>query len=188
MFSDKIKEATLTSHQQVEKALVGKMKAIRSMDDYVSLLKIFYGYFGGLEQQIEAYINHLQLPDHNNRRKTDAIAEDIQDLGGNVPVIANGSHLPAITNNLQAFGALYVIEGSTLGGSIISGMMQKHLTFNDQKGLSFFNGYGEQTQQMWGNFKSALNAVVKSEAEEAEVLQAANDTFAHFNNWIEKQS
>ena len=45
MFTDKIKEATLTPHQQVEKTLVGKMKAIRSMEGYVDLLKIFYGYF-----------------------------------------------------------------------------------------------------------------------------------------------
>lgn len=187
MFSDKIKEATLTQHQQVEKSLVGKMKAIRSKDDYVNLLKIFYGYFGGLEQQIKAYINQIHLQDHNERRKTDALVNDIKSLGGEIPVIATSNNLPDIANHLQAFGALYVIEGSTLGGSIISGMMQKHLTFDGQKGLTFFNGYGEQTQQMWANFKSALNEAVKSEDDEKIVLQAANDTFARFNNWIEKQ-
>ena len=187
MFSDKIKEATLAAHQQVEKALVGKMKAIRSKDDYVDLLKIFYGYFGGLEQQIKSYINQAQLEDYSDRRKTDAIAADIKDLGGEISVLANGSDLPIINNYLQAFGALYVIEGSILGGSIISEMMQKHLTFDGQKGLSFFNGYGEQTQQMWVNFKSSLNVAVKSEDDEQVVLQAANETFARFNNWIEKQ-
>ena len=188
MFSDKIKEATLTQHQQVEKSLVGKMKAIRSKDEYVNLLKIFYGYFGGLEQQIKTAIDQSQIEDYNDRRKTGAIAEDIKDLGGKVPGLASGLDLPTISNHLQAFGALYVIEGSTLGGSIISGMMQKHLAFDGQKGLSFFNGYGEQTQQMWANFKLALNVAVKSEEDEAEVLQAANNTFARFNNWIEKQS
>ncbi len=186
MLSDKIKEATLAQHQQTEKSLVGKMRSIRSMADYIDLLKTFYGYFGGLEQQIKSNINTADLQDYNERRKTDAIADDIIALGGQVPPIAQSDDLPSITNNLLAFGALYVIEGSTLGGSIISGMMQKHLTFEDQKGLSFFNGYGAQTQQMWGNFKTSLNSVVKTEADEAVVLKAANDAFAGFKNWIDK--
>lgn len=187
MFTDKIKEATLTQHQQLEKALVGKMKAIRSMDGYVDLLKMFYGYFGGLEQQINKYINSSNLEDHNQRRKTDAMAEDINALGGILPGIATANDLPEISNTLQAFGALYVIEGSTLGGSIISKMMQQHLLFDGQKGLSFFNGYGEQTHQMWSNFKSSLNAAVKTQEDEGVVLQTANDTFARFKQWMEKQ-
>ena len=186
MFTDKIKEATLTPHQQVEKTLVGKMKAIRSMEGYVDLLKTFYGYFGGLERQINEYINPSHLEDYNQRRKTTAMADDIKTLGGDLPATANGNDLPAINNVLQAFGALYVIEGSTLGGSIISKMMQQHLPFEGQKGLSFFNGYGEQTHEMWGNFKLALNTAAKTESDEAAILLAANDTFARFKLWMEK--
>ncbi|RZA02121.1 MAG: heme oxygenase [Sphingobacteriaceae bacterium] len=187
MLTDTIKEATQTQHQQLEKALVAKMKAIRSMQGYVDLLKVFYGYFGGLEQQITQYINSSNLQDHTQRRKTNAMADDIKALGGTLPNTANSNHLPAINNPLQAFGALYVIEGSTLGGSIISKMMQQHLPFDGQNGLSFFNGYGEQTHQMWAEFKTALNAVVKTQDDEAVVLQAANDTFAGFKQWMDKQ-
>ena len=187
MFTDKIKEATLIQHQQVEKTLVSKMKAIRSMEGYVDLLKIFYGYFGGLEQKINSYINTSNLQDHHQRRKTDAMADDIKALGGILPVKADDNSLPAINNALKAFGALYVIEGSTLGGSIISKMMQQHLQFEGQKGLSFFNGYGEQTHQMWAGFKAALNAAVTTADDETVVLQAANDTFGHFKQWMEKQ-
>lgn len=185
MFTDKLKEETLTQHQQVEKTLVGKMKAIRSAGDYIDLLKIFYGYFGGLEQKIKSYINQSQLEDYNKRRKTDAMGDDIEALGGTLPATASDNDLPAINNSLQAFGALYVIEGSTLGGSIISKMMQQHLKFDGQKGLSFFNGYGDLTHQMWDNFKSSLNIAIKSPEDEAVVLQAANDTFSRFKHWIE---
>lgn len=187
MFTDTIKEVTQTQHQQLEKALVAKMKAIRSMQGYVDLLKMFYGYFGGLEQQINRYINSSYLHDYDQRRKTNAMADDIIALQDSVPVTASGNDLPAINNSLQAFGALYVIEGSTLGGSIISKMMQQHLQFNGQKGLSFFNGYGEQTHQMWTGFKTALNAAVKNADDAKVVTQAANDTFAGFKNWMEKQ-
>lgn len=185
MFTDKIKEATLQNHQQVEKVLVGKMKSMRSANDYVELLSIFYSYFGGLEQQIKPYITLETLPDHDNRRKTVAIADDLATLGGTMPEIATGDALPQINNELEALGALYVIEGSTLGGKIISQMIQKHLHITDGAGLSFFNGYGDNTQQMWDIFKAGLNNAVKTPADETIVLNAANETFGKFKQWIE---
>ncbi|NNU33796.1 hypothetical protein HK413_05955 [Mucilaginibacter sp. S1162] len=51
MFTEKLKEATLANHQQTEKILVGKMKSMRSMQDYIDILTSFYGYFGGLENR-----------------------------------------------------------------------------------------------------------------------------------------
>lgn len=186
MFTEKIKEATLTNHQQVEKILVGKMKAMRSKQDYINLLHIFYSYFGGLEQKIKPNINQVNLPDHAERRKTDAIAHDLIQLGSAKPAFAYDAGLPVINNELQAFGALYVIEGSTLGGKIISRMIQQHLNINDGAGLSFFNGYGEQTPQMWETFKESLNHKVKTNADETAVIAAANETFSKFKLWIEK--
>jgi heme oxygenase len=186
MFTDIIKEATLTNHQQVEKVLVSQMKSMRSKQDYVDLLHLFYGYFGGLEQQINAYINQSDMPDYAQRRKTEAIANDLKALGSQVPAVAGHNYLPQINNDLQAFGALYVIEGSTLGGKIISKMIQQHLNLANAAGLSFFNGYGDDTQQMWDTFKQQLNAVVKSPADEETVLAAANETFGKFKQWLEK--
>jgi heme oxygenase len=185
MFTDKIKEATLQNHQQVEKVLVSKMKGMRSVNDYVNLLRLFYGYFSGLEQQIKPYINAATLPDHDDRRKTAAIANDLATLSGTLPDVATGEALPAISNELEALGALYVIEGSTLGGKIISQMIQQHLNITDDGGLSFFNGYGDNTQPMWDTFKASLNTAVKTQDDEVVVVNAANETFSKFKQWIE---
>jgi len=186
MFTDTIKTATLEKHQQVEKLLVGKMKIIRCMDDYVDLLKIFYSYFGGLEQKIDAFITTENLTDYNQRRKTDSIAGDIKILGGIVPGFAGNENLPVINNQSQAFGALYVMEGSTLGGKIIAAMLQKHLNFNNDEGLSFFNSYGDNAMQMWAIFKLVLNNVAKTGENETEVIFTANETFVKFKAWLEK--
>jgi len=186
MFTDTIKIATLPNHQLVEKLLVGKMRNLRSMTDYVELLKIFYSYFGGLEQLINPYISAENLSDYEHRRKSRAIANDIKILGGEVPVLAGVDSLPAIQNELQAFGALYVIEGSTLGGKIIAEMLQKHLSFNNGDGLSFFTGYGENSMQMWGTFKQTLNAMAQRDKDETEVIATANETFIKFKHWLEK--
>ena len=184
MLTEKIKAATQQYHQETEKILVGKMKNMRSLNDYSDILKLFYGYFGGLEQQIDKHINPTKLTDYNERRKTAAFANDLEALGNTAPRKATGTELPTIENELQAFGALYVIEGSTLGGKIISKMVQQHLGITDGKGLSFFNGYGDDTGKKWADFQKVLNAVTTTNADQKEVIAAANETFAKFRDWM----
>ena len=76
------------------------------------------------------------------------------------------------------------MEGSTLGGLYISKMIAKQLNLTNGAFLSFFDGYGEQTEEMWNSFKSALDEQVVHTAEQAAVVQAANDTFKKFKTWI----
>lgn len=185
MLSDKLKEETKRNHQILEKALIGNLKAIRSQQEYANLLKLFYGYFGGLETRINEVIDTNLLIDSTERRKTQAIADDILALGNNVPAKASGNDLPTINNHLEALGALYVIEGSTLGGKIIYKMMQQQLGLD--KGMSFFSGYGNKTEQMWDTFKQALNNHAEDPEKEAVVIAAANQTFLKFGEWFKKK-
>jgi heme oxygenase len=50
--------------------------------------------------------------------------------------------------------------------------------------LSSFNGYGEPTHHMWAKFKDGLNSYTDDAAVRQEVIDAANDTFGKFKNWI----
>ncbi len=188
MLAEQLKKDTLRSHQQLEKMLVGRMKAIRSKEDYVNLLQLFYTYFGGLETQIDQYIGKNELNDYAERRKTQALAHDIETLGGKPMAKANDEDLPQIKNVLQAYAAMYVIEGSTLGGKIISKMMAQQLGINNGEGLSFFNGYGDGTETKWESFKDTLNNVTKSSEEDKIVIAAANETFDKFKQWAEKHA
>jgi heme oxygenase len=186
MLADHLKTETLLNHQQLEKLLVGRMKAIRSKEEYLQLLQLFYGYFGGLEKKINLYITEKELPDYAERRKSAALANDINSMSG-VPVAnAEGSQLPEIGNVAQAFAALYVIEGSTLGGKIISQMIARQLELTDGHGLSFFDSYGDATAQMWTRFKDALNTQGNTKPEQDDVIYTANQTFIKFKNWIEQ--
>ena len=182
MLAALLKEQTLTQHQQLEKLLVSQIKSVGSRDDYVNLLQLFYTYFGGLEDLINRYISTAQLPDHEQRRKTAALANDIKAFGAQPAAKAAVKDLPQINNVGTALGALYVIEGSTLGGSIISKMISGRIGID--KGLSFFNGYGETGMQMWGIFKDVLNR--RPADEEAVIVKAANDTFLYFEKWVNK--
>ena len=183
--SELLKTQTLAPHQQLEKGLVQRMRAMRSADDYIGLLQLFYSYFGALEDRINLYIDSTNLPDHLERRKSACLADDIRALGGILPEKVGVEDIPEIENHLQAFGALYVMEGSTLGGQIISQMIGKQLGMQD-KGLSFFKSYGDNLTTMWDTFKLALNKQAKNDAEAESIIATAAETFRKFKVLLDR--
>jgi heme oxygenase len=185
--SDKLKIRTLASHQELEKALVQRMRAMRTMEDYIALLQIFYSFFGALEERISIYVSASELPDYLQRRKSESLAVDICSLGGVLPEKVSISEMPAIDNHLQAFGALYVMEGSTLGGQIISQMIAKQLGIQE-KGLSFFQSYGKDISTMWATFKLTLDKQANNEADEERIIAAADDTFHKFKAVMDRHA
>ncbi|WP_316811410.1 biliverdin-producing heme oxygenase [Pedobacter heparinus] len=185
MIADKVKAETSIYHKELEAMLVRKIKSISSVQDYIQILNDFYSYFGGLEQLIGKHLNPT-LADAGQRRKTAAIADDLSYFKAIVPELAGGAALPVISNHFQALGALYVIEGSTLGGKYISQMIAKQLNIPADQGLSFFNGYGESTMEMWNSFKDYLNKEAVTDEQQADVVEAANQTFLKFKDWVEE--
>lgn len=178
MLSTKIKEATKTPHQEVEKKVVMRIKSIRNEADYADLLKHFYAYFYAVEQAIAPYVTTAILPDLAGRRSASYIKADIEALGGAVNELPFAL-APEINNAVQAMGALYVLEGSIMGGPFIVQMLQKG---GLDKGFSFFSGYGAASGQKWGAFTAALNAIAENEEEETQALEAAHQTFARFGD------
>lgn len=177
MLSQTIKDATQQSHQKLEKIVILKLKAIRSNSEYAELLMHFYCYFNALEKAIAPYITPQLLPDHANRRNSEYLKRDIEELGSSVnelPLVT----LPEIKNTLQALGALYVMEGSIMGGPYIVKMLAK---LGVEKGISFFSGYGPETGNMWSSFIAVLNAQATNETAENIAINAANATFSRFS-------
>jgi len=184
MLSTNIKEATKDAHLNLEKKVIQKMKAIRSDADYSDFLKYFYTYFSQIEQAIAPYITPQLLPDYKDRRNSAYIKNDIEELGGNVNDIPTVT-LPVIENELQALGALYVMEGSIMGGPIIVKMLEKG---GITSGTSFFSGYGEATGQKWGVFTTVMNQQAATPEQENIAIEAANETFVHFGGVFEQET
>lgn len=177
MLSTNIKEATKTAHQQLEVKVIKKLKAIRSEAEYADFLKHFYAYFSHLERQILPYLNVEILPDYRDRRNSGYLKSDIEALGFTIEDLPSTT-FPEISNVLEALAALYVMEGSIMGGSIIVQMLAKG---GITKGISFFSGYGSETGQMWGKFIAVLNNAAKTTADEDLAIKTANATFIHFS-------
>jgi heme oxygenase len=181
--SEQIKIFTASSHQKLEKSIVRLIRLLETKQDYIHLLGLFYSYFGGVECLVESQDLNINLPDFMERRKASYISEDILVLQGEVPELVHGNRLPKVEDAFQALGALYVLEGSTLGGVHIGKMIQKKLP-DCENAFRFFSGYGEQNMNMWEKFKEVLNGITGSENNVNSVLSGAEDTFQKFGEWI----
>ena len=182
MLSERIKEETRQAHQQLEKSVITELKQIRSEKDYADLLKKFHLYFSSLEKAISPFISTSVLADYTERRNSSYLRKDIQELGYEVDAAAQ-VEVPGINNSLEAMGALYVMEGSIMGGSIIVQILAK---YGITRGVSFFSGYGPATAAMWSGFTNALNAQAGSEQEQDVAIRIANETFSRFGDVFEK--
>lgn len=181
-----LKQKTMHAHEALEDLLVPCLRQINTPPDYVRLLKTFYGFFHPLEALVEQYLSTDQLPDLAARRKAAFLLEDMAALGYPANELSLSSHVPVVSNEAQAWGALYVLEGSTLGGRGITRMLLKQCPELTLHHLSFFNGYGEETGPMWVRFQEALNSLEYTGSCLDQTVQAANDTFLNFKQWIEE--
>lgn len=183
MLTDRLKNETYHEHVEVEKSIMPFIKNLNSVQGYAHLLHIFYGYFSPVEELIQQNIGTGHIPDWNERRKTAALLKDAATLNSNLLAGDTCTTLPAINSVGSALGALYVLEGSTLGGVHIAAMISQRIP-QAEGALTFFRSYGTETTRMWDVFKKRLNESVSTK-DVAVAAHAANETFLHLKNWME---
>ena len=185
MLSTGLKIHTKVNHQKLEKKIIDAIKAIDNTQGYTNLLILFASYFGAVEKLVDESINHSCVPDYLQRRKVEALSADMKFLNTELSLNTQAIILPVIENNLQCMGAMYVMEGSTLGGATIAKLIESKIKLSNKGGLAFFNGYGADTVPMWQTFKNQLDSILLNPGDEYVVIHSANETFAKFSDWID---
>jgi heme oxygenase (biliverdin-IX-beta and delta-forming) len=175
-----VKSETGEQHRQVEELLLPKLRSIASVQDYAVILQMFYGYYMPLENLIRGFITPADIPDIAKRRTAGLILQDLKAMGILIPALPLCNALPRINNAPMALGAMYVLEGSTLGGKMIARMLAKNSAV-PANALNFFYGYGEETGPMWTSFIQELNKQEDTSA----IVFAANETFHHSKSWMQ---
>jgi len=177
----KLKEETSDCHAALEDRMRPYLETAVDAPGYARLLKLFFGFYAPLEQAIETHLSAQHLNDLPQRRKASLILEDLNHLGESKEGIALCMQLPVMTTAAEAWGALYVLEGSTLGGRSISRMIRAHFPGAP---LRFFEGYGKDTGPYWLRFQEALRQFGRSN-DPAPLIRTANETFQCFDLWIQ---
>ncbi|WP_201981273.1 biliverdin-producing heme oxygenase [Hymenobacter rubidus] len=112
------------------------------------------------------------------RYRAPLILEDLARLGhlGTPPQCPA---LPAWRTLLQLLGAMYVLEGSTLGGQVIARQL-------DKTGIAahaYFTGRAERTGPLWKSFCQEL-AAAATPATEPAIVESAVHTFQSLSEWL----
>ena len=89
--------------------------------------------------------------------------------------------LPPLATRAQLLGAMYVLEGSTLGGQVIA----RQLTKAGIGAPAYFTGRGDQTGPLWKAFCQQLEAAAATE-DSAEIGHSAIIIFQTLATWLSR--
>ena len=183
MILAKLKEATGEQHKDLENT-VNVMDQMFSPEDYKKLLCKFYRFYSAIEPEIDRLDLAAAGYEFNERRKLPKLEADLKSLNvfEEAKALPRWEGLPALENNAQAFGSLYVMEGATLGGQIINRHLKEHLGISPENGGAFFNGYGERTGPMWKEFVRITTAFAGDGTSDDVIVKNARDTFDSFRD------
>ena len=183
----RLKQATSERHAALEGQLP-LLDPCLSREDYHQLLGRFFGYYAPLETRL------LALPwpdeigfDYSGRHKTPRLEQDLIALGETPETLAQlprCQDLPEVLTLSNLLGCLYVIEGATLGGQIITRHLLINLGLTPETGAAFFNGYGEQTGAHWQTFCKMLTDLTEETSSDEEIIASANRTFETLGQWL----
>ena len=188
-FLDRLKQATLPQHRQIERRF-RILDPELTLDQYRRWLERLYGFYAPFEALIEAWAPELRFA-WTARRKLPLLGDDLAYLGvppEHLATLPRCSALPDLTDLPRVHGALYVVEGSTLGGQYIAGHLERRLQLRSGAGASFFQPYGEQTLPQWQEFRRHLTAIATTPASEAAIIEAAQATFEALDQWLAASS
>lgn len=152
-----LRAATAASHQAIEGLLRLDEHIGRERHDLI--LAGFDRFLRGWEPQVLAALPARLHGWFNGRSRRRFLAADLRDLGierapGPAPAV------PELRGLAAAFGSMYVLEGSALGGQVIARRLAARFGFVDGSGAAYFNGWGERTGTMWREFRELLEAEV----------------------------
>jgi heme oxygenase len=180
---DRLRHETRQEHQDLEKAL-DLLSAQFNITDYRNLLAKFFAFHIAFDaylavkahQGISAAKFYLE-----GRSKQNGLAQDMSFLGvDEVPDIRQLSHddfARLLPTTEHIWGAIYVIEGSTLGGEILARHFTKTLGLFPDAGLRFFTAYGSETKAKWSETLLQLEAVAKQDVQHANIIIGATRMF-----------
>jgi heme oxygenase len=162
-----LRAGTRDAHDRIE-AIPGQgilLAPELSAGAYIAALKALYAFQAGLHKRLPPLLRNvagLNWPEHEVLQ---ALAGDLTWFGIALPRAVAGPRM--INDSCTALGALYLLEGSQLGGRIIGKAVAKSLSVSPGRGGSFFCGRtADNARNRWQAFCTVL-------AREGELLDAA---------------
>ena len=186
----RLKEETLASHRALE-GEVSLMDAHLSRSDYQRHLEKMWAFWAALAGELgrwagafEAAGFALDLPTSLGLLEADLKFLGRVDIRAVPPLSPSGT--PILDTEGKAWGALYVVEGSALGGQVLTRELGPRLGLTERAGLAFLSRGGASPGARWRAFGTALEARARTEDEAGRsgIVEGARATFDGLRAWL----
>lgn len=181
----RLKLETAAEHAAIEGA-TEVMSPELSCGEYRRYLEDTFGFYKVVEAQLSraGVWEALGLPSAE-RVKLPLLTRDLELLGTrDTAQLRVCAEPPVFASVAEAIGGAYVLEGSTLGGRVISRHVQGRLGADAPR--AFLECYGSRTGESWQAFRAALGRFADCRETEERVLRGAKATFRAFTRWLER--
>ena len=175
-------------HTRLE-TLIDFPSALLCRGRYRALLAALFGFYEPLEAALAAFPDWAACGlDLAARRHTPALVFDLEALGlspAAVAALPRCTALPDLPLFATATGCLYVLEGATLGGQVISRQLAAH-GLGLQSGGRFHAGYQGDTGRMWREFAHGMERLAGTWPDHYHhsAVAGARDTFLALEWWL----
>ena len=178
-----LRAGTTAEHESVERTL-DLLDPHLDRTRLTGVLTRMHGFWraaeAGLDDWAVRFPSDARAVTWSTRRRAPLFAADLDALGA-APADAEPVLAPVVDTD-EALGRLYVLEGSTLGGTFID----RHLTglpsLSDVR-LRAFTPYGAETGAMWHAFRRVARDRVADGGDADAMLTAATRTFRALAVW-----
>lgn len=184
-----LKTGTQDIHRSLEERVPLLDPHLR-LSTYLSFLQAMWGIYTPMEKQLRREMESakgLGPEDMDRRYKSQWLRSDLSTLGqrsDEIDRLPLTSFLPQVDTPARLWGCLYVLEGSTLGGRVLTRHVCQTLAVSPESGARFLASYGPEVGGMWNCFQTALRARVSSPESIAEATASARATFTAFYDWM----
>lgn len=181
---ERLRAETHAQHQRIESAFA----LPRTREEHRRRTEVFFGFVEPLERNVNVTLGEPH-PLTAGRAKTGWLRADLRAQGltdAAIDALPRCPDLPDVSTPAQALGALYVFEGATLGGQIISRHLEQELGYTNGEGYRYFQSYGPDAGRKWQEFRGFLQQPAEPAAADRTVA-AAGETFSKLQAWLEGQ-
>lgn len=181
MLLQKLKDSCNESHLQIRAGEYATkiMNQSISLQEYKELLVANFYFHTTVEEQLFPRLASVTPLEYAVRIKSEVIEKDLVELelAKFISLEAEDKPICKVASFSEALGALYVTEGTAIGGAIIRKNLLKSETIKSVSSIHFFGCYGKSLSPLW---KSLVAYYATAEVNTSTCIAKAKETFLFY--------
>ncbi|GJE16996.1 biliverdin-producing heme oxygenase [Methylobacterium marchantiae] len=182
--SDRLRSETRDQHEDLERRLDWRQR-MATQEGYRSLLARWWGFHRVFEPAVAAAFGADFAQPLGKRHLLERDLRHFGMSGEAIEALPRFSPFTGFDDRAAILGALYVTEGSTLGGQVIAHHVRRSLGETIASGgCAYYEGYGKRdTAAMWTSFRAFLDRSGE-DSPAGDVIDGARWTFRALATWL----